>query len=417
VKNPWSFRRSGGVAAVALAGLALTLSSCNDDNNNYYCCVGTINVPNSVALADVNGDGTLDLLVATTADQGLAQNPGFANVILNSKSAPGTFSKGVPYPTTGNNPSSIAVADLTGSGFLDMVVANVTGSVSVYIHGTTPGTFKAAVNLSTGGAPNQVVLADVNGDGLPDIVLADFSASGNVIVLHQDPANPGQFLAPVRLPTGAATASVAVADLNGDGAADIVATGYDNYGNNGAVYVFYQVAAQPGTFLSPVTYPAGAAPQSVKIADMNGDGLPDLIVANYGPGADGTGIPGVSILLQNASKPGTFLTPASYLTFGGSVDVAVADLNGDGKPDVVVASLGPPPTGSISVLLQDPAHPGVLLGASGYPAFGQPLGVAIGDLNDDGLPDIAAADGTSAIVLLQLSGKPGQFANPVQVGQ
>ena len=106
----------------------------------------------------------------------------------------------------------------------------------------------------------------------------------------------------------------------------------------------------------------------------------------------------------------------SYPTFGGSVDVAVADLNADGKPDVVVASLGPQPTGSITVLLQDPSHPCVLLSGSSYAAFGQPLGVAIGDLNDDGLPDIAAADGGSAIVMLQISGKPGQFANPVQVG-
>ena len=77
------------------------------------------------------------------------------------------------YPTTNLDPSSIAVADLTGSGSLDMVVANVFGSVSVYMHGSTPGTFMAAVDVPTGGAPNQVVIGDINGDGLPDMVLAD----------------------------------------------------------------------------------------------------------------------------------------------------------------------------------------------------------------------------------------------------
>jgi hypothetical protein len=69
------------------------------------------------------------------------------------------------------------------------------------------------------------------------------------------------------------------------------------------------------------------------------------------------------------------------------------------------------------VLLQDPAHPGALLAATTYPGFGQPLGIAIGDLNGDGLADIAAADGATATVMLQISGKPGQFAPAAQVGQ
>ncbi|HTT41468.1 MAG TPA: VCBS repeat-containing protein [Steroidobacteraceae bacterium] len=401
-----------------LAGMmllaALPLSSCNDDDT---CCVITVNVPNSVAIADVNGDAVPDLLVATTASQGLYGSPGFANVILNSASSPGTFATGTAYPSTGYNPASIAVADLTGSGALDMVVASVSGNVSVYMHGTSPGTFQAAVNLNSGGAPNQVVIADLNGDGAPDLVLADYSTSGSVIILFQDAAHPGTFMAPVQLPTGLTTASVAAADLNGDGAADLVATGYDANGNHGAVLVFLQVSAQPGTFMSPVSYPAGAAPQSVKIADLNGDGLPDLLVANFGPGSDGSGVAGVSVLLQDAAKPGTFLAPVSYQAYGGAIDVAVGDLNGDGKPDVAVASLAPVPTASISVLLQDPAHPGVLLAATSYPGFGQPLGIAIGDLNGDGLADIAAADGASATVMLQLPGKPGQFAAAVQVGQ
>ena len=409
------FRGSRLPAATGVAALLGSLASCHYGSNY---AASTIFVPNSIAVADVNADGVPDLLVATTADQGNPHNPGFANVILGNKTSPGAFLTGVQYPTTGDDPSSIAVADLTGTGGLDLVVANFSaGSVSVFRHGATPGTYQSAVNVLTGGSPNAVVIGDLNGDGKPDILVADNSTAGHAIILFQDPANPGQFLAPVELATGTSgAAAVAIADLNGDGANDIVVATSDANGNNGAVFVFYQNAAAHGTFLAPVSFPAGAQPDAIKVADVNGDGLPDIIVSNLGPGADSTGSAGVSVLLQDHANPGHFLTPVTYATQDSPVDVAVADLNGDGKPDLVVANLGPTPTGSISVLLQDAAHPGTFLSATSYAAFGEPLGVAIADLNKDGHPDIAVADGASALVLLQNATAPGTFAQPVQVG-
>ena len=407
-------RRRRLLASVGLGVLLGALASCH--YGSHYS-LPTIDVPNAIAIADVDGDGTLDLLVATTADQGNPHNPGFANVILGNHSAPGTFHTGMHDPTTGNDPSSIAVADLTGSGSQDFVIANLgAGSVSVFLHGATPGTYKSAVDVPAGGEPNQLVIGDLNGDGKPDLVIADASAAGNAIVLFQDPANPGQFLPPTKLATGNSTAAVAIGDLNGDGAPDIVAATSDASGNNGAVYIFYQNAASAGTFLAPVTVPAGAQPQAVRIADVNHDGLQDIVVANFGPGADSKGSAGVSVLLQDAAHPGSFLPPVTYATHGGAIDVAVADLDGDGKPDLVVANLGPTPTGSVSVLLQDSARPGVFLAATSYPGFGQPLSVAIADLNGDGHPDIAVADGASGTVMLQSATSPGTFAQPVQVG-
>ncbi len=407
------------------AALALALGGCGGYGDNYCdwgCPIGpqpTVNVPNSIAIADVNGDGVPDLLVATTADQGPISNPGFANVILGSKSSPGTFDSGVQYAITGTDPSGIAVTDLTGSGQLDLVVSNSSsGSISVFMHGATPGSFLPAVNIVTGGQPNQVVAGDLTGSGASrDLALADNSPSGNAIILVHDAANPGQFLAPIMLPTNNYTPSVAIGSI-GNGKVAVVAATYDINGNNGTVYVFVETSTAPVTFAAAMTFPAGAQPQAVRIADVNGDGLPDLVVANYGPGSDGTGMAGVSVLLQNATSPGTFLAPVSYQTPFGAIDVAVGDLDGDGRPDLVVASLGPDFTGAVSVLLQNaaPAQAGTFAAATVYPGMGQPLSVAIGDLNGDGHPDIAVADGTSATVLLQNAGSPGTFANPVQVG-
>ncbi|HXY97355.1 MAG TPA: VCBS repeat-containing protein [Steroidobacteraceae bacterium] len=410
------------------AVLLLALTSCGGYGDNYCdwgCVTGpigpqpTVNVPNSIAIADVNGDGVPDLVVATTADSGALTNPGFANVILNSAASPGTFDSGVQYATTGTNPSGIVATDLTGSGHLDLIVSNSgSGSISVFMHGAIAGTFMPAVNIVTGGQPNQVVAGDLTGSGASlDLALADNSPSGNAIILVHDAANPGQFLAPIMLATNNFTPSVAIGSL-GNGTIAVVAATYDINGNNGAVYVFVETSASPVTFAAPVTFPAGAQPQAVRIADVNGDGLPDLVVANYGPGSDGTGTAGVSVLLQNAATPGTFAAPVSYQTPFGAVDVAVGDVNGDGRPDLVVASLGPPLTGAVSVLLQNPAPAaaGTFGTATVYPGLGQPLSVAIGDLSGNGLADIAVADGTSATVLFQNANSPGTFANPVQVG-
>jgi hypothetical protein len=411
--------RKRALALMGATALLVCLASCGDDHddNFFVPAAGPGQTPNSIAIADVNGDGTLDLVVATTVDQGVGNYPGFAGVYLGIPSAPGTYQPGVDYPITGTNPSGIVAVALAGSGRPDMVVSNFgSGTASVYPHDpANPGKFLPATSLTTGGEPNQVVSADINGDGLPDLVFADLSTNGNAIVMLQSAATPGTFSAPLDLATGAMTSSVAIGDLNGDGKPDIVAANFDNNGNNGQVTIFFQNPASPGTFMTPVSFPAGAEPQSVRIADVNGDGLPDLIVANRGPGNDGMGSAGVSILLQDATHPGTFLAPVTYATPWGAIDVAVADLNGDGKPDLAVASLGPAPTGAVSVLLQSATVAGTFGAATTYAGFGQPLSIAIGNLTGNGLPDIAVADGYSATVMLQNAGSPGTFASPVQI--
>lgn len=409
VRTRWGRVTACGLGALGMAG---GLAGClNDSSSNE-----AFNVPNSVAIADLNGDGKLDIALAMTRDNGDSTNPGFTSIVLQNAGSPGTFQRGVHY-NTGDNPSSIAIGDLAGTGEKNIVQSNfVAGTVSIFRPDiANPGRLQSALTVNTGGTPNDVALGDLNGDGKLDLVLADDGSDARVIVLLQNPATAFQFPTPTTLAAGNPVSGVAIGDINGDGLPDIAAANSDTSGNNGRIGIFYRDPGQPGSFLTRVDVAAGAQPIAVRIADLNNDGLADLAAANLGAGTNGIGSAGVSVVLQDAANPGSFLPPVTYATYSGTIHIAIGDLNADGKPDLVVSNLGPYPYGSVSVLLQSATVAGSFLPANSYAGYGQPLAVAIGDLNGDGRPDIAAADGDSASVMLQ-SATPGTFNNAVLVG-
>jgi hypothetical protein len=400
-----------GPRVLVLGSLALALAGCGGDDALLF------RAPTSVAIADLNADGAPDIAASTSVvDDNGSNRAGFAAMFLQNASSRGTFASSTNFGAE-TSPSGIAVGDLRSTGAQDLVVANfISGTISVFLQ-TAPGSaqYQSGVSYSTGGNPNEVALGDVNGDGKLDVIIADNASSGRIVILPQDPANPGKFLSAVVLTTPNAASGLAVGDLNGDGKLDIAAATSDGNGNNGSVIVFYQDPAIAGSFHTPVTVPAGAQPITVKMADMNGDGAVDLVAANLGAGTDGAGSSGVSVVLQDGSNPGTFLTPITYAAQAGTIHLAIADIDGDMKPDVVAANLGPSPSGSVSVLLQDSTRPGTLKVAQSYGAFGQPLCVAVGDLNGDGRPDIVIADAGTATVMLQ-STTPGAFSGAGQIG-
>ncbi len=309
----------------------------------------------SVAIADVNGDGVPDVLVANTCVSSSNCANGTVSVLLGRGN--GTFKSPVTYSSGGQAAVSIAVADVNGDGKLDLMVANQTGesngdgSVGVLL-GNGNGTFQAAVTYDAGDSvTSSLAVADVNGDGKPDLVLAN-SGRGTVTVLLN---NGGETFQPavVYSSGGEIPVSVAIADVNGDGIPDIIVANW----YSGTLGVL--LGSGNGIFQAAVTYSSGgASPDSVAVADVNGDGKPDLVAANCGSSQNGYGCGetnGVVSVLPGYGD-GTF-QPAVTFSSGAfnDISIAVADVNGDGKPDILVGNQGGGTNedGSVAVLLNN----------------------------------------------------------------
>jgi hypothetical protein len=364
----------------------------------------------SVAIDDLNSDGVLDIAVTYTVIDSPPPHRSYIAVILQDPINLGTFQSPMHY-AIGGDAWSVAIGDLNDDGLPDLAAANnSSNSVSVLFQSSTlPGTFLAATNLPTGAYPQHVAIGDVDGDGFADLVIADYKTS----IILQDPAGPGTFLP--ALPLGLGSNCVAIGYLNGDDLADLALTG----ASDGAVAVVLQDPVNPGEFLPATFLDAGAHPRHVSIGYIDGDALLDFAVANYGP-YDGSFNASVSVFLQNPGMPGNFSRSNNYSTGRGSEEVSIGDLNGDNVADLAVVNstnqygdLFDP--GIVSVLLQDPSAPGTFLGRTVYEIFFQPLSISTGDLNGDSLSDIAVAcDGAS--VLFQNPNSPGAFFAPVRVG-
>jgi hypothetical protein len=320
----------------------------------------TAGVGARLALADVNSDGKLDMLAS-----GCAYKDCFTGVVtVRTGNGDDSFAGGSVFGTGGMFPSSAAVADLNGDGKVDLVVANCgngcntgTGTVGILL-GNGDATFQTAVTYSTGGiGAHQVIVADVNGDGKPDLIIPNTCASssncsigpGSVGVLLGK--GDGTFQPAVAYGSGGDYAfSVAVADINGDGKLDVlVANAYANTGCCLPGPLGVLLGNGDGTFQSVIPYSPGASLGQIALADVNGDGKLDVVTTSGNTNA--------MVLLGNGD--GTFQAPVFNGTGGvGANGIAVADVNGDGRPDVMVtnrcSNTNPNcPHGSVGVLLND----------------------------------------------------------------
>jgi hypothetical protein len=370
----------------------------------------------SVAVADVNGDGKLDLVVA---DQCISSNNCHGGVGILLGNGDGTFQTAKTFDSGLVFASSVAVADVNRDGRPDVVVS--TGAscppnacvilISVLL-GNGDGTLRAPQTYTSGGyEARKVVVEDVNGDGNPDLLVANQCAdlncdSGGAVGVRLG-SGDGTFLAAKTYSSGGRTLdSIAVGDVNGDGKLDLVVV-------HEAGLVGVLLGNGDGTFQAAQTYGSGGAlSYSIAVADVNGDGKPDLLVTNQSV-ESGSPKSAVGVLLGNGD--GTFQAAQIYSTGAPfAVSIAVADVNGDGKPDLLVAHkcLGFCNSSPVVALLGN--GDGTFKSALTYGSGGRNASsIAVADVNGDSKPDLLVANACvnfsdcstgSVGVLLGLSG-------------
>jgi hypothetical protein len=281
-----------------------------------------------LAIADVNQDGKPDLIVAN-ADPG----SGTVGVLLGN--GDGTFQPVVAY-SAGEGSSSVAVGDVNGDVHPDVLVADYSGNTVAVLLGNGDGTFQPAVTYSSGGLnPASLVVADVNGDKKLDVLVAnscrdcDGSVDGSVGVLLGN--GDGTFQPVVTYDSGGwGTYSLAAADVNGDGTLDLVTA------NAYTLNVGVLLGNGNGTFQAPLPYDPGGWLQTVTAADVNGDGRPDIIVTNWCSPSPDCGLPNVGVLLNNTGPHSSTTTDlASSLTpsiYGQAVTFAATVISASGTP-------------------------------------------------------------------------------------
>jgi Bacterial Ig-like domain (group 3)/FG-GAP-like repeat/Fibronectin type III domain len=345
----------------------------------------------TIQVADVNGDGVPDLITTSVYFETNSQ----FQIQLGDPAHPGQFGSPTVYQIPGEQVyGKVVVGDFNHDGNLDLacviaknyfVASNEPGFVYVLLGDpSNHGRFLAGGTFATGPKSRELVAADFNHDGILDLAVTNIlvcestCTDPTISMLFGDPANPGSFLPAVTYPV-ANQGLMVTADFNEDGLPDLAMVSFTN---QFVMDLLLNDQAHAGQFLPAASYPISSlatnlVPNDLEVGDLNGDGLPDLALADPN---------NVVLFFNNPGDVGTFSPENDFPQNGNVTSLAVGDYDGDGVLDLAFAS---DDGTNIDVLYGDPSHPGSLLPVTSYPSSAKPLTVLnAADLNGDGISDL-----------------------------
>lgn len=350
--------------------------------------------PRFMALGDLDGDGKTDLVVAHQNSQIMSvyRNTSTSGIIDNN-----SFANRLDF-VVGFDNGKIVISDLDGDGKPEIILANPShGSVYIYKNLSTNGSitsssFATKVSFEAG-IPNSMAIADVDGDGKHDIITASSTSFGVSILRNTSTSSTidnSSFAPRVNFFSGVSGYGISldIADVDGDGKLDIVTS---NASTN-TISIFRNTSSvgsiNSSSFASKIDFTTGLGPSTVSLVDIDGDGKQDLISGNFNSST-------ISVFRNQATigiiNNNSFATRVDFVC--GSSSMAVGDVNGDGKIDIVSTNKN---LNRISVL-RNQAISGTINSSSfatrvDIPTGQGPQGIVIGDVDGDSKPDLISSN-------------------------